>query len=175
MTKRSLRASSIARRLIVLAYRSGPQDLTFEELSRGIHDQSLEGTKLRTRTALITLHSGGTKLAMGCRIHHGRDIFGGATVIAPAAVGQGHIQIMDDAIILPEGRLPAALVTRTAGRLHDKERIALGEVLSLDERIDATPITHIGHVQIGIRIGIDTVWTRWDAIERNTVAEIEAP
>lgn len=177
MTNGRLRISSIARRLIVIAYRDHPdlQSIPYEEFKASAKAHTLEDFRLKTPKSLITIHTGGTKFSMECRIHGGRDIFGGATVITPAAIGQGHIQIMDEAIILPEGRLPAALVTRTAGRLSNKERIALGEVLSLDERIGTTPITHISRGRNNIRIGIDTIWMAWNSVENNTITEIEAP
>ena len=174
MTKKSLRVSTNARRLIVLAYRSGPQELPFEELSEAILSQTLEGTRLKTRTALITLHSGGTKLAMGCRIHHGRDIFGGATVIMPAAVKQGHIQLIDEAVILPAGSLPEAQILSIASRLDDNGRIALGDIIKIDSRIDATPITGIHRDPEQIRVTLDTIWLSWDATRQTTISEIEA-
>lgn len=162
MSEKSLRTSTIGRRLIVRAYQEAEQPIGFETLSRAIIEKTLESQNLRLGNALLSLHAGGTKICAGCRIHGGRDIFGGAVVEMNSAIERGHIQVIDEAVFLPEGSLPESRIVSMKAAVDEGERIPLGAIFSFDEECERIPVTGIFQDPGQIRITLDAVWLPWE-------------
>ena len=174
MSEKSLRTSTIGRRLIVRAYQEVDQLIGFEELSRSIIEKTLQSQNLKLGSALLSLHAGGTKISTGCRIYGKRDIFGGAVVEMNSAVRQGHIQVIDEAIFLPDSSLPESKIVSMKAEIDEGARIPLGAIFSFDKECEKIPITGIFQDPGQIRITLDTVWLPWEASEKKSIAEIQA-
>lgn len=173
----SLRISSIARHLIVIAYRDHAdlQSMPYEKFIRDARGRSLEGFRLITPKSLITVHTGGTKFAIGCRIHGGNDPFDGNTVLMHEGIGAGQPLLTDDSLTMPNGCLPDSIIVTLREKISAGERLSLGELIGVDEDIAGTPVKYIGRTSISVRFELDAVWLQWASCEANTTSQITVP
>lgn len=91
-----------------------------------------------------------------------------------SAVRQGHIQVIDEAIFLPDSSLPESKIVSMKAEIDEGARIPLGAIFSFDKECEKIPVTGIFQDPGQIRITLDTVWLPWEASEKKSIAEIQA-